>query len=270
MGAQFRPVIATPEMAREGLTSRFVDSAEGRIHYVVAGDEGRPEILFVHGSPGTWEAWRGYLESPELRRAARMVALDRPGFGATERGHAEPSLERQADALVAVLDAEGVRRALVVGHSLGGPIAAQLAVDRPERVAGLVLIAPSISPALERHRWFNVASSLVVVQWLLPLDFVTSNREIWPLRKQLEALAPRLASVRAPVIVLQGDQDSLVSPANADFAEQAFTSARLDVRRLPGATHFVVWKNPELIRRALLDALEEETPQPSAAPPHTS
>jgi len=266
MGGQFKPVIATPEMTRQGLTSRFVDSAEGRIHYVVAGEGSPRTILFVHGSPGTWEAWRGYLDAPDLRRTAHLVALDRPGFGGSERGHAEPSLARQADALVAVLDAARVRRALVVGHSLGGPIAAQFAVDHPDRLAGLVLVAPSISPRLERHRWFNVAGSLMAVQWFLPVDLVTSNREIWPLRKQLEALAPRLAQVQAPVIVLQGDQDTLVSPANADFAESAFTAARLEVRRLPGATHFVVWQDPAVVRRAILDALDEETPQPPAPP----
>jgi len=261
LGGSFKPVVATPEMARAGLESRFAELANRktggalRIHYVVAGDASRPAVLFVHGSPGTWEAWRGYLESPELRGRARLLALDRPGFGASARGHAEVALARQAEACVAVLDAERVRRAIVVGHSLGGPIAAELAADHPERVAGLVLVAPSIDPGLERHRWFNVAGSMMAVQWFLPIDFITSNREIWPLRPQLRALEPRLAHLPMPTIVLQGERDTLVSPANADYAEHAFPAGRVDVRRLPGATHFVVWQDPAVVERAILDLL---------------
>jgi pimeloyl-ACP methyl ester carboxylesterase len=267
-GGDFKPVVATPEMARLGLESRFAVLSEWKpghplksplkIHYVVAGDAARPAVLFVHGSPGTWEAWRGYLEDAELRRRARLIALDRPGFGATARGHAEPSLARQAAACVAVLDAEHVRRAIVVGHSLGGPIAAELAADDPDRVAALALVAPSIDPRHESHRWFNVAGAMMAVQWFLPIDLITSNREIWPLRPQLAALGPRLGTLPMPTIVLQGDRDTLVSPANADYAAQVFPAGRVDVRRLAGATHFVVWQDPAIVERAILDLLGKD------------
>ncbi len=256
LGDDFKPVITTPEMVAEGLVSRFTRFQGDRIHYVSAGRHGAPAVLFIHGSPGTWEAWRGYLRDEALRERAYLIAPDRLGFGGSERGHAVASMAEQAAAMAAVLEAERTGPAVVVGHSLGGPVAARLAVDRPDLVAGLVLVAPSIDPDVEHHRWFNVAGSMSVVQWFLPVDWITSNREIWPLRKQLLALEPGLARVRVPVVVIQGDQDKLVSPKNADYAEQAFTTARLDVRRIPGATHFVVWRDPQVVRSAILDVLD--------------
>jgi pimeloyl-ACP methyl ester carboxylesterase len=256
LGTPFEPAIATPEMAAEALASRWTESAGIRIHYVAAGLERGPAVAFVHGSPGTWEAWRGFLKDPDLRRRARLLALDRPGFGGSARGRAEPSLERQAAAIAAVLDAERVSGAIVVGHSLGGPIAARLALDRPALARGLALVAPSIDPELEGRRWFNVAGSWRVVQWFLPVDWTTSNREIWWLRRELELLAPGLESLAAPTIVIQGGRDDLVDPANADYVERRFRSAPLEIRRLPDAGHFVVWEDPAPIRRAIEELLE--------------
>lgn len=260
LGPEFEPEVASPEMARRALESRFVAGADGaRIHYVVAaGGEAAPggsAVAFVHGSPGTWEAWSRYLGDPELRARALLLALDRPGFGASSRGRAEPSLARQADAVGRVLAAEGAERAVIVGHSLGGPVAARLAVDAPGRVAALVLFAPSIDPALERRRWYNVAGSLRVVQWLLPVDWITSNREIWPLRAELEALAPRLAGITAPTLVVQGGRDELVPAANADFLERRLRAEVVEVRRIPDAGHFFVWQAYGPAREAILDAL---------------
>ncbi len=263
LGPGFAPAVATPEMAAEALESRFADFGDERIHYVVAGRQGGPVVLFVHGSPGTWEAWRGYLRDPGLRQRARLVAVDRPGFGASDRGRAEPSLERQAAALGAVLSAEGARSAIVVGHSLGGPVAARFAVDAPARVDALLLIAPSIDPAQEKHRWFNVAGSMRVVQWFLAVDWTTSNREIWPLRGELERLGARLGEVACPVVIVQGTKDTLVPPVNAEYGQQAFTHAPVEVRWVPNADHFVVWSQPALIRETIGNLLDRTAASPA-------
>lgn len=256
-GPQFEPEIDTPEMRADQLTSRFVAAPQGRMHVVVAGRPSPAEarVLFVHGSPGTWDGWKGYLEDPELRAAARLLAPDRLGFGGSERGRAEPSLASQAAALAAVLESEPGPPAVVVGHSLGGPIAARLAIDRPDLVAGLLLVAPSIDPAEERHRWYNIAGATVVVQWFLPIDWTVSNRELWPLKQELEAMLPLWAGVRCPTIVVQGLADDLVPPGNADFAELRLAPGKVRIDRYPGENHFILWKRPETVRKPLLDLL---------------
>ena len=256
-GPQFEPAIDTPEMRAHLLASAFVSTPLGRVHYVAAGQASPVEarVLFVHGSPGTWDGWKGYLGDPTLRAAARLLAADRLGFGGSERGRAVPSLAEQAASLAAVLEAEPGPPAIVVGHSLGGPIAARLAMDRPDLVAGLLLVAPSIDPEEERHRWYNVAGATRVVQWFLPVDWTISNRELWPLRQELEAMLPRWAEVRCPTIVVQGLDDDLVPPANADFAERRLAGAGVRIDRYAGENHFILWQRPETVREPLLELL---------------
>lgn len=258
LGPGFEPAIDTPEMQASALRSHFVETPEGRMHFVVAG---RPlpapaRVLFVHGSPGTWDAWKSYLTDPDVRAAAHLVAVDRLGFGGSGRGRAEPALAKQAAALAAVLEmgesAPGPPT-IVVGHSLGGPIAARLAMDRPDLVAGLLLIAPSIDPAEEHHRWYNVAGAARVVQWFLAIDWTVSNRELWPLKEELAAMLPRWKTIRCPTIVVQGLADDLVPPGNADFAERTLPAASSRVDRYPGETHFILWKRPETVRAPLLE-----------------
>ena len=258
----FQPSIDTAAMRAQGLTSHFVEGPVGRLHVVVAGrsDPGSPRVLFVHGSPGTWEAWHEFLDDPALRERAMLLAPDRPGYGGSRRGHTEASMVGQAAALAAVLEAFPGPPAVVVGHSLGGPIAARLAMDRPELVADLVLIAPSIDPALESHRWYNVAGSMRMVQWFLPVDWIVSNRELWPLRRELSAMLPLWGRLRAPVTLIQGDADELVSPANADFAERVLAGHDLVVERFPGENHFILWKRPAIVERAIQRMLERSGP----------
>ena len=256
---QFRPAIDTPEMRVAGIASRFVDAGSGRIHVATSGDTtAARRVLFVHGSPGTWEAWRGFLSEPRLRERALLLAPDRPGFGGSSRGEAEPSLARQAAAMAAVLDdSPGAANApaVVVGHSLGGPIAVKLAIERPDLVGALLLVAPSVDPALEKRRWFNHAGSLRLVQWFLPVDWIASNRELWPLREELEAMLPDWSSIASEVIVVQGEKDRLVPAANADFAERML-DGRADVRRYPDDGHFILWQKPETLTGPLIELLD--------------
>lgn len=119
-----------------------------RMHYVEAGTNGSvPLILFVHGSPGSWKAWAQYLNDPDLLARTRMIAVDRPGFGGSEAGQAEPSLEQQCQDIAPLLEqAPPGQRVLLVGHSFGGPVVCRLAMDHPDKVTDLIVLAGSIDP----------------------------------------------------------------------------------------------------------------------------
>jgi pimeloyl-ACP methyl ester carboxylesterase len=256
LSPSFEPAVPSAPMVANGVVGRTVEVEGGSIYLVSTPERPGTAVVFVHGSPGTWEAFRGWLTEPALASRARLLSVDRPGFGGSDRGRAESSLAVQARRIAAALTAVGVERAVFVGHSLGGPVIARLAVDAPQRVAGLLFIAPSIDPALEKHRWYNVFGEMLVVQWFLPVDWVTSNREIWPLRGELARMAPELASVRVPVIVVQGEVDNLVPPANAAFVKRAFAAAEVELRMIPKADHFVLWQQPAIVTRAIGDLLE--------------
>ncbi len=221
-----------------------------------------PTIVFVHGSPGSWTAWRRFVSDPQLQDRARLVAVDRLGFGGSGRGIPEPSLLLQAEAVAAAAvksSAEGTRDGrsrrpvLWVGHSYGGPVICRLAVDRPDLVDALLLIAASVDPALEKLRWYNRLAAHI--PWLIPKDLETSNLEILPLKDELEKLATRLSEIRAPAVVIQGLKDRLVPADNADFLQRSLS--RVEVRKLPDAGHLIPWRRPEVVDRALRQWLDE-------------
>ncbi len=234
------------------------ESTEGRLRVAMAGNPSGPTIVFAHGSPGSWDAFIGFLANPRWGRGYRLLAVDRPGFGAASPAVAEPSLEAQARRIHAAVAASGARLpAIWVGHSLGGPVIVRLAVDYPEAVSGLVLVAPSMDPELERRRLYNYLAKLPPIRWALSPEWRNSNDEIFPHREELELLAGRLGEIAAPTIVVQGDSDRLVPPANADYVERAFGSAAVSVRMLEGVDHFIPWSRPEAIEGAIEDLAAE-------------
>jgi len=130
-------------------TGQYVDAKGTSTHYHDAGS-GQP-VLFLHGSgPGVsaWANWRHAL--PDLSRSFRVVAPDLVGFGHTERpADVRYSLRSWTDHVWAFLDALGLEQVSVVGNSLGGRIAMQMAEDAPERLDRLVLMgAPGVGMTL--------------------------------------------------------------------------------------------------------------------------
>lgn len=118
----------------------------GAIHYVESGPEGAPPVVLIHGLGGQLQHMT-YGLAPLLARDFRVIALDRPGCGWSERdGEGRASLAEQARMIAEFLEARGTGPATVVGHSLGGAVALALALNHPERVAALALLCPLTHP----------------------------------------------------------------------------------------------------------------------------
>jgi pimeloyl-ACP methyl ester carboxylesterase len=225
------------------------------IHYVKSGNSNGALALFVHGSPGSLSSFIHFLADSLLNRQLLLISTDRPGFGHSNFGIAEPSLKKQAAALAPVLRAHQFNRPiLLVGHSLGGPLVVRLALDFPELVDGLILVAPSVDPELEpSETWWRAPFASPFLSWVLPRSLRASNEEIYQLKPQLEEMVPEWSKITCPVIIIHGEKDSLVPAANANFAKEKLVHARVDIIRKADMGHFVPWTNPEIIRKAILD-----------------
>ena len=117
---------------------KFVEAGGYRLRYSKMGDGAR-NIVLIHGFGGDADRW-AFTQEP-LAASASVYALDLPGHGQSSKQLNDGSVKHLAATVIAFMDAVGIDKAELIGHSLGGAVALQAAVDHPGRVSGLALIA---------------------------------------------------------------------------------------------------------------------------------
>ena len=264
------------------------DGRPQRVHVVDRGPRDGGAIVFLHGfgaSTASWEQVQTRLSSDY-----RTVAIDLSGFGWTERAHDEHAytLDGQMDLVTRVLDALGIARAHVVGHSYGGGIAQWLATGRPERVRSLILV-DSTSPVYAHTRRSRAASfpplaDLFVRMVALKPSFVRRSLEgsfydqdlvtdalvkqyLDPLKVEGTLFAYRAlskpndsdpesfdpASIRQPILAIWGEHDSKITVATARQATSTIRDLRFVV--IPGAAHNPHEEKPDETAAAIREFL---------------
>jgi pimeloyl-ACP methyl ester carboxylesterase len=229
---------------------RWVEIDGSPVNVVALGDG--PPLLFVHGLMGCWQNWLGQL--PHFARSQRVIALDLPGFGASPLpASGEISIQGYARTLDALLAALGVERAVVAGNSLGGFVAAELALSFPARVDKLVLVSASglsaahvkrdptevaphvaaavLARAATRREWIfrrprlrdACAGYIIRHPGRVPADLLYEQLAAAAapgflgatLSSMRFSLEDRLAGIDAPALVVWGREDRVVPPADA-------------------------------------------------------
>lgn len=248
------PTLQRYDAPPPGAERRVIRNADGVavLSYLRAGPPEARRLIFVHGTPGDATNYLDFLARPPA--GWQVLSVDRPGFGQSRPGAGDDTLTfaGQAAALLALLGEAAGEKPVLVGHSLGGPIVLRAAADHPEKVGGVVVLAGSVDPALERPRWYNHLGALPPVSFFLSRGLSRSNREIFAAPEQTRRLAGVLDQVVCPVAVVQGGKDTLVPPANAAFLLENLPHARrVELWLLPEAGHFLPWENADTVRRAI-------------------
>lgn len=247
--------VATERFNKAGvpLVIRRLSVNHRTLHYTKTGNDSLPTIVFVHGSPGSWDAFESYMRDAVLLNKYRMISVDRPGFGYSDFREAL-NLQDQSLIINALFAKEDNHKPVyLVGHSLGGPLIVQMAIDKPGYFDALVILAGSIDPKMEQPEKWRPLLMNNPLKFLVPGAMRPSNDELWYLKKDLKILAPQMSKVNTRIYVVHGDKDVLVPYANMDFAVKNFTHARsLDTLTLPGANHFIPWSHYKAVRGVLL------------------
>lgn len=245
--------------AMEALRSQQV--LTGTPHSLSVLRAGKPQgarLILVHGTPGEAVGWADYLLNPPA--SMEVLALDRPGFGHSDPAGAVTRLAEQAAAVLALMPTDG-RAVVLLGHSLGGAVVARVAADHPERVSGLVLLAASLDPAQESIHPMQRLGAWAPVQALLPRALRNANQELMAFKSELQALAALLPRIRAKVVIVHGTQDDLVPVANVPYMQAQLSGARcVQTVLLQGQNHFLPWNNEDVVRAAILSALDFACP----------
>ncbi len=242
--AEFQATFVPPEDAADaGPATQTVEVDGHRLRYLAVGDDatGVP-IVFVHGFGGDLNNW--LFNSEKLAEGRVAYALDLPGHG-----EASKDVTGFADLVAALrgfLQAQGIPRAHLVGHSLGGAVALRLAAEEPHLVASLTLVnsvglGPEINDdyitgfveARNRRELKGVLQLLFADQSLVTRQLVDDvlkykrkdgvdealralARDLFPGGRQSVDLRPELDRVQAPVLVVWGAQDRVIPAAHAE------------------------------------------------------
>src|SRR6478752_1099847 len=178
---------AKQKVAAKGieLTTNTIEVEKHHLHYVQTGSDTMPTIFFVHGTPGSWDAFSGYLQDSLLLQKFRLVSIDRPGFGNSDYGKPE-NLARQSQLISPLFKKlENGKPYFLAGHSLGGPMVIKLAADNEKLFKGIVVISGSIDPNEEKpERWRPVLFE-TPLNYFVPGAMRPSNEELWYLKKDL-------------------------------------------------------------------------------------
>ena len=241
---------------------RFIDIGADRIHYVEYGNG--PPIVFVHGLNGQLRNF-AYLRMDQLAQTHRVILMDRPGSGHSTRGAgSSASISAQARTVALFIDAMGLDKPVLVGHSLGGAIALAVGLDHPNSVSRLALIAP-LTHLVDPGRAFGglmIRSSLVrrIVSVTVATPFaIKGSRAILdivfgpdPVPGDFATKGGGLLGLR-PRSFYAASSDMMAVPGELPAMESRYASLRLPVDVLYGREDKILdWRSHgEALKRKL-------------------
>jgi pimeloyl-ACP methyl ester carboxylesterase len=244
----------------------YVEVGSRRVYYASHGQpEGTPVVL-IHGAGGNRLLWGSQIRSLSLSH--HVAAVDLPGHGRSD-GPGMATIAELAEVAAEVVGCLG-SRAVVVGHSMGGGVAMQLALERPNLVAGLVLVAtgsrlrvaPSLLASLRSD--FALAAESIAGLAFAP---ETASKIRKRGERALLAAGPdtlpadfracdafdvqaRLASISAPCLVICGAKDRMTPLKYSEYLSRAICGAHLQV--VESAGHMVMLEKPAAVSHAIL------------------
>lgn len=261
---------AVPHVANEGADLYWHSHGDG------------PAVLLIMGLSFTHEMW--FRIVPALLGQFQVILFDNRGMGRSSVPPGPYPISRMARDAAAVLRAAGVSQAHVIGASMGGMIAQELAIRHPDMVQSLVLGCTSHSGLFGRWPDFSrvpfrpgktrMERERAVIK-LLYADSTPHDRIEEDLALRIDcawtkegfinqflgilmwSAYRRLPSVRVPTLVVHGDQDRLIPPANGMAVARRIPKAKFKL--IPEAGHILTTDQPELCARTLLEFLEEQS-----------
>lgn len=273
--AEYATHAAEEDDAQEaGPRYEFVETPAGRLRYARRG-EGEPSVILIHGFGGDLDNWLFNIDA--LAEAGTVYALDLPGHGQSDKTVKEASLAGLSAAVTGFMDALGIASAHLVGHSMGGAVAARTALDHPDRVASVTLIGSAglgeeinsgytdgfvaaasrrdLKPVLEQLFHDPATVTRQLVDDLLKykrLDGVDAAltalaAALFAGGRQSAVLAEALKATETPVLVIWGESDQVIPATHAGVLG---TRARAEI--ISEAGHMVQMEKANRVNELML------------------
>lgn len=242
------------DSTRTVVSTYFVEGIEMR--YADIGNETNPIVVFIHGAPGALDAFNNFLKDPDLRNRTRMIAVDRAGYGLSNFGIAETSLQKQAALIAPLLQKNrSYHKPIIVGHSFGGTIAAKLAMEYPDLIGGVILAGAAVDP--DHEKFFSIARIIEIpyLNYIVPESMLVANQEKITHVDELKLMLPDWPAISTKVTILHGKDDGLVPIENARFAEKKLVNAHVKMAIYEDTGHLIPWTKPDLLKKEILSLI---------------
>ena len=277
-GCSNSPARREPAGARAGGKSHYATLGTNKVHYVVQG-KGRHAIVLVHCWSGNLGFWREQV--PALADKARLILIDLPGHGHSDKPHTAYTMDFFAEAVLAVMADAHVDKATLVGHSMGVPVICRVCKQAPERVAALV----SVDGTLRRPRMTPTQTEQFVAQFRAA-DYREQTRQfmgsMFP-APGTEALRDRVVSelLDTPQYVMLGAMEGMFGADQPDWDLHHVNvpvlvinapnpmwndeyrdyvrslSSQADYRTIDGVGHWLMLEKPVEFNAALTEGLRK-------------
>jgi pyruvate dehydrogenase E2 component (dihydrolipoamide acetyltransferase) len=254
--ADFKANFVVEDAGAGGPEPEDIETAAGRISFLPLGDGAGDPIIFIHGYGGDLNNWM--FNQEELSASHTTYAIDLPGHGRSTKEVGTGDLASLAKAVLAFMDAKAIKKAHLVGHSMGGAIALMLALDATDRVASVAAMSPAGLGAEINMDYINgfitekrakklrpVLEMLVAHPEMISKDMVedvlkfkrldgvdqalaTLRDGCFPGGNQKVNLRDRLDGLKVPVRVVVGKQDQIIPPKHSEGLPAAITVTRFD------------------------------------------
>ena len=249
-----------------------------KMHYAEQGDASGAPVILLHGITDSWFSWSRVL--PRLDTKYRVYALDLRGHGDTDKPQAGYAMKDFAADVIAFMDAMKIKKAVIVGHSMGSFVALQTTLDAPERVEKLLIMGTATTarnnvtqdlikdfaalkdPLDEKFvRDFQIEASSKTV----PEDFMDGvvrqsmkvPARVWKLAMEgvtAEDYKSRLGKIKIPTLIVWGENENIFLRPEQDILKEKIANSTL--KTYPNAGHSPQWEFPEKFAEDLTEFLK--------------
>ena len=274
----------SPIKIPDDVAGKFVRIGSQNIRYIDAG-KGTP-LVFIHGFGASIFSWRKNLDP--LSKHLRVCAPDLPGFGYSDKPlDGDYTIDAYADFIIQFMDKMRIKKAVLVGHSLGGGIALLTSLKYPSRVQSLILldteaypIKPPLMLTVAKLPLIRSIIHLVIGEWVIRISlkrsyydhtlitdrlvdeyyqpFLTENGKIVPIKvlqamnfDKLKELPRRYRRIRKKVLIIWGQEDRISRIHLAHKLKKDLRNSKLMI--IPASGHLVQEEKPAVVNRAILN-----------------
>jgi len=255
-------------------------TSQGVLHYEAYG-RGRPVIL-LHGWINSWGVWQDSMLHLADKCGYKVYALDFWGFGESDKSNTPPfKLASYVDMVDQFMEALGILRAPVLGHSMGGTVALRLALEKPDRVTRVAAVgSPIVGGSLNFFLKLAGVDWIAQTVWRVPsllrmIILANTLGDSERVRKMIlrdversttqsfflsigdlhhTDLRPQLRQLKIPTLGVYGRADNIVNPNQAHVLESAVPGAIIQI--MMRSRHFVMMDEPEAFHNTIADFLK--------------